>query len=405
LNLAIKWQWPILISTVLYLLTASAIIISRLGYERRRRLISQIENGIECQPTDDSAAFAGLSPADVKHLAFGHSASRTVNEAIARFLVRSFGSERLAGTAVHKKWPGSRWKRIAAFRVLAFAQPAGALPILEFTLDDPDPEVAAASATTLGSMKEIAAARMLVDGFERGQLPASRIATFLHRFAADIPELLRPLFHSPAVSARYWAAVLSRRYSRVSWISEELTALVEDPDPTVRKAALQSLGIIRAPAAKAVHSALKDPVWYVRAHAARALGRIGALQYASDIAELLADREWWVRQAAKEALINFGGDAEGVVLGCLSHSDRFARNSAAEILQNTGGFERLLTEEISGRPDGTGRRKVLALLCNAAGQRMTNAVVERLPETFQKLARGFIDSIGLREEIYLMANA
>jgi HEAT repeat protein len=173
----------------------------------------------------------------------------------------------------------------------------------------------------------------------------------------------------------------------------------------VRKAALQSLGLIGAHAAEAAYSALKDSVWYVRAHAARALGKMGAIQYAADIADLLADREWWVRQAAKEALIDFGRDSESVVFASLSHPDRFARNSAAEILQNTGGFERLLTEEISGGPDGQGRRKVLALLCKAAGLRMTNAAVERLPEPFRKPARGCIDTVWPRETTFSMANA
>ena len=54
------------------------------------------------------------------------------------------------------------------------------------------------------------------------------------------------------------------------------------------------------------------------------------------ITRLLADERWWVRTAAKDALRGMGTDAVPSLLSILAHDDPFARNGAAEVLQDIG---------------------------------------------------------------------
>jgi HEAT repeat protein len=75
---------------------------------------------------------------------------------------------------------------------------------------------------------------------------------------------------------------------------------------------------------------------YVRTHAARALGRLGAADHASVLVPLMADREWIVRAAAKHALASMGPSVAGLMHTMLADPDRFARDGASEVLHELG---------------------------------------------------------------------
>ncbi|MEP6592803.1 MAG: hypothetical protein ABJC51_03880, partial [Acidobacteriota bacterium] len=80
-----------------------------------------------------------------------------------------------------------------------------------------------------------------------------------------------------------------------------------------------------------------------------------------------------------------------------SHPDAFARNGAAEVLQNTGGFERLLTLEASG-PSDPQRLVLLEKLASAGGLRMSDGVLQRLPPSAQLRARALLTTVRLSAE-------
>lgn len=394
-----------MVTLSLYLLTAAAIIVSKRRYERRRRVLDRVEEAVRQNGVAGASGIRvsslelldGVSSRQAGRLAFEQGVPRAVNEFVASFLVTTVGVERWQRTAVPRGRRVSRWRRIAALRVLALAAPQQALPALETALADADTEVVAAAAAALGGMKPAAAGEALVRALERGYFSPSRLATFIERFATDIPDAMRPLLFGSTPTMRYWGAVLSRRYAGVAWIEERVQALTSDPAPTVRKAAIQSLAALGAPGAVAVAAAgLGDPIWYVRAHAARALGELRASGHAREVTPLLADREWWVRQAAKDALVMMGAGAEEAVMGALSHADRFARNSAAEILQNTGALERLLSEAAVGAGS---HRQVLGLVREAGGPRLVQAVVQRLPEALRPRALDVLASIDRAEVV------
>jgi hypothetical protein len=87
-----------------------------------------------------------------------------------------------------------------------------------------------------------------------------------------------------------------------------------------------------------------------------------------------------VRTAAKEALQRMGSEVWSALVPYLDHADTFARNGAAEVLQNTGVYQQLLLEEATGRIDRY-RRDVLLLLAQAGGPEMWNIRLAQLPIT------------------------
>jgi HEAT repeat protein len=107
---------------------------------------------------------------------------------------------------------------------------------------------------------------------------------------------------------------------------------------------------------------------------------------------LLADREWLVRSAAKQSLEAMGREIAPLVLEMLSHEDAFARNGAAEVLQNLGMFDALVAGHASGAADVDTLRTVEAL-AGAAGPRMWDAVQLRLNDTAR--ARALVASAGI----------
>jgi hypothetical protein len=80
----------------------------------------------------------------------------------------------------------------------------------------------------------------------------------------------------------------------------------------------------------------------------------------------------------KQSLVRLGRGPATALVAYLSHPDRFARNSAAEVLQDVGEFERLLLLETEGTSDPV-RLETLRRLAAAGGTGMCDAVVARLP--------------------------
>jgi HEAT repeat protein len=184
-----------------------------------------------------------------------------------------------------------------------------------------------------------------------------------------------------------------RRYSDAEGLPRVLVTLTGDPEASVRKAALEAIGIARHPGCEgAIRARLADPIPFVRAHAARALGALRACSAARAMLPLLADREWLVRSAAKQSLEAMGREIAPLVLEMLSHEDAFARNGAAEVLQNLGMFDALVAGHASGAADVDTLRTVEAL-AGAAGPRMWDAVQLRLNDAAR--ARALVASAGI----------
>ncbi len=181
----------------------------------------------------------------------------------------------------------------------------------------------------------------LIEALEEERAPRSRVAAQLDSLAPLPGSRLSQLLGDDRPAVRYWGAMLLARYPTIG--SEELRGLTADVDPAVRRAALESLGT-RADreALPRVVACLDDEVMFVRAHACRSAGAIGGVAVARRLVPLLGDEAWWVRDAAKETLSAFGKDVAAALVPALDSPDRFARNGAAEVLQDIGVVDSLL---------------------------------------------------------------
>jgi hypothetical protein len=147
----------------------------------------------------------------------------------------------------------------------------------------------------------------------------------------------------------------------------------------VRRAAVEALGRLGSIDDRALLLArFYDPAPMVRVHAARAAATalIGG-SAAEALVQLLSDREWIVRAAARESLRTIGGTATPAVTRALWHGDAFAANNAAEVLFQTGVTVRLVHELLHEPSNGDHRRLVERLL-DVSGPQILRAVNDQL---------------------------
>ena len=387
---------------VAYLVTAAQVVVHRARFDSRRRLLRQLEallppsNPSETAERDDQAravAFLARQPGSILlRLAAESTMSLAAHEALAASLLARIGHQAAHRDASSRK---NGWRRFAALRILTYADREAAWVHLERALVDGDPEVKAATVTLLGQVADRRAAMLLVEAMTANRYARSRIATSLQACQLDIGDLIVPLLAAPDSQLRYWGAILIRRYPVTSSLEARLGELAEDPDPTVRKAAVETLGVAGLPGSiPTLRARLLDPVPFVRAHAARALGSMCAVAAVDAISPLLADGDWSARSSAKQALEAMGPAVVPTVLKMLSHADGFAKNGAAEVLQNLGVFEQLVEQEALGAAT-IEHLRICELLARAGGVPMWDTVILRLSPEAQGRARQILASMKL----------
>lgn len=106
----------------------------------------------------------------------------------------------------------------------------------------------------------------------------------------------------------------------------------------VRVAAARALGRLEAiEFGYELAAALESPDWQVRAQAARALGRAGATGSTAALAKHITDRSWWVRRHAAYALAELGNEGVAALRRVATASpDPYARDIAKEVLEVDG---------------------------------------------------------------------
>lgn len=314
---------------------------------------------------------------------------------LAETIIARLGRDALEALSVTPSHPRHNSRRISAMQVLARAQSPGVTALLAQVVDDLDPEIVGASLALLGSVPDETAAAALIDALKQAKYTLSRVATYLDRFERPIGADLRPLLHHPDPNVRYWGATLLSRHP-VPGVDQDLAALAADASPLVRKAAVVSLAQIGGPEVGPVaRRLLSDGTWFVRAHAARALASTGDPEVAEEIAPLLTDREWWVRLAVKESLQLLGDEVWSVLVPYLDHEDGFARNGAAEVLQNIGVLDSLIVLEAVTAKPSTAKLEMLRKIASAGGTRMTAALLERVDVRTRPRVRALLETLGL----------
>jgi HEAT repeat protein len=326
-----------------------------------------------------------------------HLADRSpLSEGFARAVTNEHSLDWFVQQASASRGPRANWRRIAALRLLAHQGYSGIVQLLGDAVSEPDTEIAGAALAILGRTPDMKAAEILVNALKSARYSPSRLATFLDRFPLPIAALLRPLLHHPDATVRYWAVTLLARHRSIAALETEIGALTADPAPLVRRAAVASLAQLNPPAAAmAARPLLADPVWFVRAHAARAIAETEDSEFARDVAPLLADREWWVRTAAKESLQRMGPEVWSALVPYLDHADAFARNGAAEVLQNIGILDSLIILEAATIRPSAEKIELLRKIASAGGTRMTEALLDRVDQHTRPRVRDLLASLGL----------
>src|SRR5690606_2010076 len=228
-------------------------------------------------------------------------------EVLTTYLVERWGIYTILREASFHRRSRDIWRRTASLKVLFHLDHPQAIELLARALESPSAEVASVGLTLLGRSTNPRAAEILIGALKAKTHPPSRIAVHLERSPVRPAEGYRQLLDDPDPVTRFWGATLLADFPGVEWVERALPPLVRDPDPRVRKAAIQSLGMVGDDlAADAALQLLEDPSPFVREHAARALGELGRIDAAESVTKLLADPDWWVRSAAKSALEQMG---------------------------------------------------------------------------------------------------
>jgi HEAT repeat protein len=116
---------------------------------------------------------------------------------------------------------------------------------------------------------------------------------------------------------------------------------LQHEDDKIRAAAIKSLGEMNADkrdVLPALADAAKDPVWFVRVAAARALGKMGK-EAVPELCDLLADERSDVRAAAAHALAGLGPEARPALprlVEALHEKDEEVRDAAVMAIHKIG---------------------------------------------------------------------
>jgi HEAT repeat protein len=380
----------------LWLVMSSWTVVDRIRHDRRHDRLQSIHRALSdptlaaLPPLERAAAVRDMLtrlPTSVAYRMTGDTElAPWVREACGRYALEVVGLERMLHDAAPHRGAKRKWRRISALHALVYARPDSIHALLRLALADADADVASAAASVLLRIGDARAAEILIGGLRSARLPASRIAARLERFTIPIDDLLRPLLTSPRAEARYWAVTLLRNQHDHSGLAAEIVPLTDDADAPVRKAALLTLAAMQSPeTGRLANWRLTDPVPYVRSAAISALAQTGERTpdrarrqaIAAGIAAALADRDWSVRSAAKDALARLGPATWRAVAAQLSSKDAFARNGAAEVLQNLGVLDWTLRGIASGVRPTDEALDVLKRALREGGVAMADAAMLR----------------------------
>jgi HEAT repeat protein len=254
-----------------------------------------------------------------------------------------------AGERMRQFGSRSKSRRSDAARRLGRIGDPRAVPGLAELLGDPKPEVREAALFALGRIGTGESLELMLDALGSGdRWSQEKVSEVVEKAGDKSRRLLVDLLRDEDPSRRAFAAEIMGRVAG-DQEAEYLERALEDEDVNVRARAADSLGRMRNRAARpALLRALEDPAWEVRAQAVKALGSIGDEEDTDSIAPALRDGEWWVRSNTAAALREMGETGEGPLVEMLWDEDRFAREAAAQALEEGSIVERLVEDMRKG---------------------------------------------------------
>jgi HEAT repeat protein len=299
--------------------------------------------------------------------------------------------ERSAELLRDARGAGSVWQRISAVRVLAAARSDRRYELLDTMLRSGTPVLGAASIRILAKIDTRQSANLLIKALRAGVYSRSRVAAAIDTMSVSRADMLQTLFDAAEPEVLFWAVKLAGRLKAREWTSR-VRQLAIAADPLVRRAAVEALGSLGdATDLTLLVRGMRDPLPFVRAHAVRACVRFADGDTIDALVGLLADRHWMVRAAARDALARIGTAALPAVKQALWHSDRFAADSAAEILHRTGGAAEAARQILEDAGAARRQSTMLTRFLAVAGPSLRAAFLGQLTTRERRVLMGHLE--------------
>jgi HEAT repeat protein len=296
----------VLVLAALSVLFLVALALQRVGLgtsERRRAELEVRLRPLALALVDEGRMPPPLAQREISELSaiLGRYSRRLRGDARAR-IAEFFESAGAVDEQVGFLRDRRAWVRTDAAAALGAMGSDRAVPPLLAALGDPARDVRSAAAYSLGRLGALDAVEPLLAALEENRIPRAVVCSTLLEIGAEaVPRLLR---------------------------------VVDHPEPVERSTAVELVGLLGDAAdGRLLVERLGDTSADVRAHAALALGRLGAADAAAAVRELLQDRIPFVRSAAAESLGLLRDDeaVEGLLAQARGDSFEPAR-AAAEAL-------------------------------------------------------------------------
>jgi hypothetical protein len=175
-----------------------------------------------------------------------------------------------------------------------------------------------------------------------------KIASMLENFPPDIVEILIEALEDQDKNLRLWSIRLLSRF-KPKQCAKRISDFITDPSADIRAAACECLGEIGAEGFKeAIQKCLSDNIWYVRLQAVIALEKILGAKSITDIAPLLKDRHWFLRERVKEIMIKHFFKSIVFIKRFLLEENQDVKQSCVEIMDGSGYRDKVLNDVVSG---------------------------------------------------------
>jgi HEAT repeat protein len=253
-------------------------------------------------------------------------------------LSRALENVRHAPTERRALRDDSPWRQVLAARRLAMLRSRSNRRALRGAMLRGPEITTLACAMALARYRDIAALRWLLRNSDRiSRRPRSALRALLGGFGQrGRAELIT------ALDVGVTAQSVERAVMDTLGVLKERTARpaieqrLRSPELELRVAAARALGRMQAvESGTLLLAALRDDAWAVRAHAARALGEARVVLAVEPLAARMSDPVWWVRHHAAYALADLGEEGQAMLRTVLRSSpDPYARDMAREALDD-----------------------------------------------------------------------
>lgn len=249
--------------------------------------------------------------------------------------------EKIAVTARNK------WHRIEAILALGYTHAKSSMGILGSSLLNNDKDVAYFSMISLGQMKTIQSAEILLELILKDPSNGYKVISILEDFPKEISGAVIKLTEHYDPLVKYWALRLLSKLEPSSYI-KQLERLTQDESAEVRSTACDCLGSIGSrDASPALLKCMKDDSWLVRSHAVLAYGKVLGDSALPEVSKLINDASWSVLDAVREVMTSHIKASLPYIERFLASEDEIAKKCSVIALENSGYLAKLLNIAVS----------------------------------------------------------